>query len=340
MPVPKPKPEIKIPSSVTYVEWDAPVFTNPDPNRPNATNKAFENHIKGLDRGQIALCAGQYACFASAQDPEIRFEEKPEYGLGREQSRYGVFFGDTIVESEVIPPVRTFVAVKPYDKRVYNKMAAVSQESAEIAPAASLVHDWATALYLNSLSPKTAYKPLGVWKLNDPYFVPALMTAYHERSISFDNIIQEKTEVAGKVTDARLRHIMELGHFGIGFLHGAHLVYRDGIPQNYALDGKRVIINDVTSIRLLNGKDDDKKTQEDVFDFSDGVFDLEHSPRIHDMAMTALRDENHRNKLFGRYLDGYKLGAERSGHTEGGAKVGVDDFHRLIKSVVDKYSKT
>ncbi len=318
---------------VRLVDIGQPDFV--DPNKPSDNNKRIAETILKLNRGEVILAAGQYAYLAASEaTPSAYFEEDPEFGVGREQSRQGVMFGRLDVQTSQHPTITTFAALKPYDKRVVDF---------KMKPSMAVTHEWATNLHMRRLSAGSAYEPIGVWRRDVPYVTPGLITRFNERSRSLDTVLRATTESDAPidaVTEERVRHAMHLGHFGLGIAHGAHIIHGDALPQNFAVDGSRIIFNDTTFMRPF-GKDD-KVTQarmnEDAADFiGDTVDPQKTSPQIRALTNRVLKDEDFRGTLYDAYARGAAQGAERSGYPKSGLLISQETHQQIIDDVVEDY---
>lgn len=336
--------------SVSFADFGTPTFE--DPNKPSRHNAAIATEVKKLDRSEAALFAGEYACFATVEAPDVEFTLLPEFKTGRGASRQGVYFGDLSVESELQMPISTFVAVKPYDKRKVNF---------RMRPEMALVHDWATNVHLDGLSSGSTYRPVGVWRNHDTFFVPQLLTRYNERSKSLDNyfqprhrdveVEQEQSEVpfglvlplnalANERDKTRLRHAIELGHFGLGFAHGAGITHGDAFPQNFAIDGTRILFNDVTTLRPYgpNMEKNEKLVAEDVSDFWTGAFHPDVSTETgRKYILELLHDEDVAGLVFASYMKGMYLSQKRL-VKDGRSLINQKQITDIIKSVADAYA--
>lgn len=313
---------------IQLIDWEAPEFGAPE--TPSDITKRVANKIEGLAQNHLVLFAEEYPCLVPAQVPTASFTETPSFMEGRKRTRQGVFAGKLAVGTEVDFPAETFVAIKPYDRRMTHFLT---------RPAQVVAHDWAINNYLNSISSGTAYQPHGLWRNHDTFFVPALLTRLNERSVSLDNIFNAHPEDGEALSPGRIRRALELGHFGLGIANGAHMIHGDAFPQNFARDGKRVIFNDTTTLRPYGQKPamTQKKIREDVEDFLKGVFHPEaSSPEARTLSLAALKDSQYVSSLYQKYIAGARLGAERAGHSSSGLVVDEEAHRKIVNSAVQK----
>jgi hypothetical protein len=323
------QPSVPI-NSVDFAEITPPEFGNPLD--PADANKQFADYLRKLDRAQLVLCAGQYACMAASEAPRAGFSDVPEFGEGRERSRHGVRFGKLDIQTEQDPRITTFVALKPYDKRKIDL---------KMRPEQAVTHDWATNSYLRSISKSGAYEPLGVWRNQDTFFVPGLVTHFNERSLSLDNMLQAEDEKSLALSPARAERVLHLGHFGLGVAHGARITHGDALPQNFATDGAHIIFNDTTTLRPFGKRDEvtAEKLVEDLDDFSSGALHPEMaSVQMRALVSDALRDVATRDLLYESYTAGAVLGAERAGYPKSGLLVSQDAHNLILDRVIQKYA--
>lgn len=310
-----------------FAQWDTPDFCDPVNQTPH--NRNIAGQINALKRNQLALFAGQYACVLYSQEPEANFTEVSSFSDGRGASRHGVFFGSLAVQTELEPPITSFIAVKPYDAR---------RIDLKMRPAEAVMHDWAVNTYLDSISSGAAYQPIGLWRGRDTYFVPRLLTSYRERATSLDNIFMSTGRDA---TPKKAKHGMLVGSFGLGLAHGARMTHGDAFPQNFAIDGgRRIIFNDTTTIRRFSKKQSVvvSLTQEDIEDFMSGVLRPEvSSSEMRVIASEAMRDSVFRSWLNKAYVDGALIGARRAGYDTSGYIVPESDHYRIIDKVLQSY---
>ncbi len=315
---------------VEFKDWEVPDFGSPqDPSE--RTRKVAYQISECLSRNHLILLDGGYSDVGldPAQYAQAEFVENPDFMKGRRRSRQGVFAGVLTVSTEHDPAVDTFVAIKPYDRRRVGFLA---------HPAHMVAHDWATNHYLNQLSTGTAYQTYGLWRNHDTFYVPALLTRFNERSVSLDNPLLPKDTDSEEVYEKRLRRTLSLGNFGLGFAHGAGILHGDAFPQNFAVNGRRVIFNDTTTLRPFFSKRPDRNRRgivDDVRDFFAGVFHKDVStPILRGVARTALHTPQMCEELIASYIKGANLGAERVKAVTGHATVGeVIDPQRHIRIV-------
>ncbi|GEM_PF-3995870 len=320
-------------SPVEFADIGQPNFE--DPNKPSDTNKKIAERLRVLDRRELLLCAGQFACMAASESqPVADFKEIPAFGEGRERSRHGVTFGRLNVQTEQDPVITTFVAMKPYDRR---------KVDLGMRPERAVTHDWATNQHLRKLSTSGAYEPIGVWRNHDTFFVPGLITWFNERSLSLDNMLQARTDEDGLMdaaTPLRARQALRLGHFGLGIAHGAHITHGDAFPQNFATDGSHIIFNDTTTLRPFGSSETTTRTKvdQDVDDFVSGTIHPEmSSPEMQALTSEALKDSEFRTDLYESYMAGAALGAERAGYPKSGLLVPPSTHQQIIDRVVQRY---
>ncbi len=325
---------------VGFMEIEEPEFGNS--NEPLGTTRRFAERIRGLEQNEIMLCAGQFALMASGvRQSEADFKEIPAFAEGREHSGHGVVFGRLNIETMEYPPITTFVAMKPYDDRPKdNNLGA--------RPAWSVAHDWATNQYLRRLSTSGAYEPIGVWRTDDTYFVPGLVTRFNERSLSLDNllgdrapVIDENGEIDIDMTQSRARRALHTGHFGLGIANGIRTTHGDAAPRNFATDGSHVIFNDVTTIQPFSTtrRKNEARAVEDMIKFvSMSIHPDLAPPEMRKLTGAALKEQEFRSALYGSYLVGVALGAERAGYSKSdGVMVPESTHEQIIDRFVQKY---
>lgn len=316
---------------VQFTDWDTRALGFNAPEHPSDAAKRIVREIGRLGERHLVLFQDNYPGFIGSENVEANFTSNPDFMIGREQSRQGVYAGPLSVTAE-LPTISTFVAVKPFDPRDGKRTGL------RAPPAHAVVHDLATNLHLNRISSGTAYTPYGILTGDDEFIVPSLITEFNERATSLNNTFLDKpsdTEAHKK----RVLRAIELGSFGLGVVHGARMIHGDAYPHNFAVDGKTIIVNDTTTVRpFYRSRATNKQLiKEDVRDFFDGVFDKENSSDMsRSIALSALRGEEVQNRMHDIYLDGVRLGAERADFSQGGLSVDDRTYTETINNAIEK----
>lgn len=315
---------------VRLAEVPKPEFC--DPNKPAKVNLQLAHWFRQFGVDQMVVFADDFSEMTDAAFVAAEFTKIERFREGREKSRQGVYFGELAIETDLYPTAQTFVAVKPYDNRKKINFG-MRRERA-------LVQEWATNLYLNSISNGSAYEPIGFWRNADTYYVPQLLTRFNESSVSLDNVFGETTENGGFIAGARAMHAMNLGFLALGIAHGVRLVHGDAFPQNFAIQGRRIIFNDTTSMRPYpqNETKRIKGIELDVEAFTAGTMVLDSaSDEMSVLSLKALLHPDFRSRLYASYLKGAQIGASRAGYSKDHLLVPEDVHHRIIRDVVDRY---
>lgn len=338
--IPKPpgskkrEPTVSV-SDLVFDSWPEPVFG--DPRIKSGPNKEFALRARELPLGRMALMPEEFELVSGSDEPTAVFEEVESFRVGREYSRQGVYFGNLSLSTMIDPTTLEFVAMKPFDRRRVKNFG--------VSPDLALTHEYAANKYLSRISSGTAYEPLGIWRRPpDTFFVPTLVTRFMENSTSLDNVFRGNVSA----TKEHVLRAFALGSFGLGLAHGAQIVHGDAYPQNFAINGMRVLFNDTTSLRPYSrrkdGVIDDKKTgakiRTDIEDFVEGAFLPEvSSEEMREISESVLSGEDYLSYIYNKYILGAKLGSERSGLPRSSIIVGSDEHSKIIIKVVDKYKK-
>lgn len=316
--------------SVNVVSFDAPPFCNPEV--PNDGYKILAERIGSMEPGKLSLALGQMGCFSEVESPDANFTLVPEFAEGRGASRHGVYFGRLAVGSERHVPIEYHVAVKPYDKRRVVLGA---------KPPLAVAHDIATSAHLNRLFEGSAFIPLGVYREEGIYPVPSLITNYNSSVTSLDNVFNQTKEPSTRFSIQSM-HALKLGNFALGLLHGAGISHNDAYPQNFAITGSQVVMNDTTSFRPFSL--DSKKTKErvmtDITDFISGVFMPEvSSPEMRVYSASVLRHPAVLPTLYEAYERGLSTSVDRLGLAAPPAGAADITAHmQMIRNVADRYA--
>lgn len=320
-------------SSVDLGDFNQLNFWYPASPFENEQHARVSNLVFGLARNALVLASNDYACFRETESTAT-FDIVPGFAKGREQSRHGVFFGVLAVQSTPQVPITTFAAVKPYDRRKIDL---------EMKPCDAVTHDLSTLQFLNRLSAGTSYDPVGVWRDNDTFVVPRIITKFNEGSVSLDNFLEEPIQ-------ERLIKAAKLGHFGLGILHGSGIIHRDAFPQNFATNANRVIFNDVTTFR--HTPNDSAKSTKDVSDDIQAFLKgLTHeravdNEEVRSLMTRLLLNEQFLEMLYGSYIEGAALAKKRllrsgKGKDDIHHKLATKDEHtRSLPDYIKKMRKT
>ncbi len=318
-------------SDVRFAHLDPPEFGNPGV--PSDGYKRLADVISSVEPEQLAVAVGQLGCFETVQKPSAAFTPVEDFAVGRGASKQGVFFGKLAVGSERHVPIPVYVAVKPYDKR---------KADLGSRPPIAVAHDIAASGHLARISKDSAYTPVGIYRGQDTFPVPHLITQFEERSTSLDNYFKQpeiSTDVAG--ASRQILHAMRLGNFGLGLLHGARITHGDAFPQNFAVDGSRVVLNDTTSFRPFpkNPGKVKVKVVEDVSDFVSGIFHPGGSTLFaRTLSASVLRHPSVLPELTRAYTNGIALSLQRLQEKQPPLGVLIPDEHtELIRQVAAKY---
>jgi hypothetical protein len=318
-------------SDVKFVHLDPPEFGNPG--IPSDGYKRLADVISSVKQEQCALAVGQLGCFETVQKPSAAFTPVEDFAVGRGASKQGVFFGKLAVGSERHIPIPVYVAVKPYDKR---------KADLGSRPPIAVAHDIAASGHLTRISQGSAYSPLGIYRGRDTFPVPHLITQFEERSTSLDNFFkQEETSTDAAGADRQILHAMRLGNFGLGLLHGARITHGDAFPQNFGVDGSRVVLNDTTTFRPFSKKEGQVRARvaEDVSDFVSGIFHPRGSTLFaRTLSASVLRHPSVLPELTRAYTSGIALSLRRLQEKQPPVGVLTPDEHtRLIREVAARY---
>jgi hypothetical protein len=324
--------------NVSFMEVEPPEFGNS--NEPSEATRRFADLIRGLGQKQLVLCAEQYACMANSEEPpSADFKEIPAFAEGREQSRHGVMFGRLNIETRQDPPITTFVAMKPYDRRG-------KDSNFGARPDRAVAHDWATNQHLRKLSTSGAYEPIGLWRGEGTYPVPGLITRFNERSLSLDNLLRALSLDRDGQPDAgvsllRARQALHLGHFGLGVAHGIRVTHGDAAPQNFATDGSHIIFNDTTTIQPFAStqRKNEVRAAADMEDFVSGSIHPDvTTEEMRALTGSALKDTDFRSGLYESYLAGAALGGQRAGFAKSGGVLVPEPVHtQIVDRFIQKY---
>lgn len=305
-----------------------------EPFAPSDRNIALAQRIKDLLPAELLLSADYYPSIPLSKSPKASFTLDPLLSEGRDRSRQGVYFGRLAVSSDLDPHETAQVAVKPFDRRAGDL---------KMRPEVAVVHEWSANAHLNRIRTGSAYQPIGVWRDPVTDFIPRLVTEYHQRSTSLDNIFRAQSlDDDGRDGMARwARFGLTTGYYSLGFLHGARITHGDAMPQNFAYRGGRVIIfNDTTTFRPhgANEKKVRERLQADSELFSWGLFHPgASSEEMREKVVTLLTEPAYRATLYRAYVDGAIEGADRGGFTRSGLIVPEKGHSEAISRAIREF---
>lgn len=161
----------------------------------------------------------------------VKFENVGAWAKGRQDSLQGVFFGRIALGTEIEAPV----AVKPYQTS-FNAGA----------------HEAAMLLHLEGMGLRV-YSLLGMaWSQEQGF---AMITSFEEESRSLDNVNWSKKleQPLGKHL-TNLEAIEQVGH-SLGVMHGNGVTHGDAQIKNFAVNGKDIVLMDLTTARSMVSED-------------------------------------------------------------------------------------
>jgi len=297
--------------------WSNPDFC--DVHHQTKNNLEIIHRAADIPNDHYVRFIGKGVLVAELDQPQAFFTAKPEFSVGKEASKQGVYFG------ELVHGGSTFVAVKPFDGK---------KVPFETSNEGATVHDWAANMYLNTLKAGLAFQPLGIWRGDT---VPQLVTKFVEGSTSLDNIFKSNgADATPDASRARAQFGLELGQYGTGVAHGMRIILGDNSPQNIATSfDQALIFNDTTSFRpFYRGvRRTNSAQQDDILEFMKGVFEpLSSSAEMRKHARSLLSDRAYVELLHKKYIDGARFGARLAGYDRSGPIVGGITFRRLIQT--------
>lgn len=174
-----------------------------------------------------------------------RFAEREDWAVGRQDSTYGVFFGELEMAIDDGKTVIVGIAAKPY--RVLERERAV--------------HEYAGLEYFNGHSELKTFQPIGFWinKHGDP----VLLTVFEEPVKSFDNVDWGKTGEAAFDGHYDLLTALQKSAQILARLHASGFAHRDAQIKNMAVDthSRGVRLIDLTTLTVVDGGNQDQITK-------------------------------------------------------------------------------
>lgn len=275
--------------------------------------------LRDLGHLSVLLSSTAYGTLPrNAYNLRATFIDVNDFGIGREDSRHQVRFGQMLLNGRGIHENHDFVAVKPYDNEE------------------NLHREWAANAYANAVfDEQRGFMPLAVTRDEDGN--PAAITLYEHGVKTFDNVFwadrEEHPEALGRdnVINAATTCM-----YGLGLMHGSRLIHGDPQVKNLGKDNRHVRFIDLEDASLIpeDAIDDPEvidKILRDVSVFIDSTLRVEENrERISEIL--------HRPKIVSAMLRSYRSGLDKARLAQGDKR--VPDYAKIheeaIRDVIQK----
>jgi hypothetical protein len=188
--------------------------------------------IRKMGRGSLVLDAGKYFMLPE-HGLHATFIEREDFGVGREDSRHVVRFGQLILNGPGVHESPDFVAVKPFDDK------------------RELYNEWAANTYVNSVfDDQRAFMPLGV--VRDKHGDTSMLSLYEHGVKTADTIFwADKESQPEALREKVIERAAMVSMYSLGLLHGARLIHGDAQAKNLGWDNRHARFVDLESSLLV-----------------------------------------------------------------------------------------
>ena len=164
---------------------------------------------------------------------EVELHARPDYSLGREDSRHGVQFADLVVPRRSGTSTVQPIALKP------------------VMSAKGAVREHKIARYLNKQGEQLTFRPLGFTRWGGNF---STITEFDQGVVSYDNTLLEKTH---KPTESEIAEALTVAAQTLIILNDIGLVHGDFQVKNTASDvNGRIRVIDLTMMKRLRDTED------------------------------------------------------------------------------------